>query len=330
MSQRFGQSSFSLHAPVLLLYSSGCHSGWNGFADQEICPHEQEKFPTLKKFLDKASSTDRYTTHEVKIDFEYKSVQVKSKMVPLEQRINKGFHQTVHMEARTSKCGDWIFTHNVAKEDHIPDLFYFNVIPFSEDIREFQFPSFDDLPSSVLPNDQQQEAANAFVKKLDLAASDKEEVLCPEFTPNPVLKVLVSMIVVLCNIWHNVWTLNLATWRPDAAVPPLDKTLRRITAPDRELFMQKRPGDGDSTPIQDVEEMISRRDNPDRVNKAIKGMSNKIFDPVENSYEGHNFPKALELGCVVEQEPKQFNDFLHSHCRDSLGRAYLEYSTWCC
>ena len=72
-----------------------------------------------------------------------------------------------------------------------PDSFYFNVLPFAEDVREFQFPSFNNFPVSWQPNEQQQEAADNLVKMLDLAPSGKEEALQPNFTPNPVLEVLI-------------------------------------------------------------------------------------------------------------------------------------------
>lgn len=78
-------------------------------------------------------------------------------------------------------------------DDHLPylqhDSFYFNVLPFAEDVREFPFPSFNKLPSSWKPDEQQQAVADNFVKMLDLAPSAKEEVLKPDLTPNPVLQV---------------------------------------------------------------------------------------------------------------------------------------------
>lgn len=64
---------------------------------------------------------------------------------------------------------------------------------------------------------------------------------------------------------------------------------------------------GDLTPVQDFEAMISRRDSPDWVVKAIKDMKDKIFDMVEDSHEGDNYPKALDClvalrkGCILEQ-----------------------------
>jgi ATP-dependent DNA helicase 2 subunit 2 len=252
-----------------------------------------------------------------------------------------------------------------------PDSFYFNVLPFAEDVREFQFPSFNNFPASWQPNEQQQEAADNLVKMLDLAPSGKEEALQPEFTPNPVLERFYRC-------------LEVKSKHPDAAVPPLDETLKKITEPDPELlsqnksvidafrrsfelkenpklkkstrrFLREKPsglkegegdisakpsgskegdsyGDisaqsldslniGDLTPVQDFENMMSRRDGPEWIGKAIKDMKNRIFDMVENSFEGDNYPKALEClvalrkGCILEQEPKQFNDFLHHLCK---------------
>lgn len=64
---------------------------------------------------------------------------------------------------------------------------------------------------------------------------------------------------------------------------------------------------GDMTPVQDFEAMISRRDSPDWVSKAIKDMCQKIFNLIEDSCEGDTFPKALEClvalrkGCILEQ-----------------------------
>jgi ATP-dependent DNA helicase 2 subunit 2 len=73
------------------------------------------------------------------------------------------------------------------------DSFYFNVLPFAEDVREFQFRSFSSLPSSSQPTEEQQEAADNLVKMLDLAPPGRE-VLKPEFTPNPMLEVLFFMV----------------------------------------------------------------------------------------------------------------------------------------
>lgn len=64
---------------------------------------------------------------------------------------------------------------------------------------------------------------------------------------------------------------------------------------------------GNINPVQDFEDMMSRRDSPEWVNKAIQEMKNKIFYLVENSHEGDTYQKTLEClvalrnGCIVEQ-----------------------------
>uniref|UniRef100_A0A2P2KE06 ATP-dependent DNA helicase 2 subunit KU80 n=1 Tax=Rhizophora mucronata TaxID=61149 RepID=A0A2P2KE06_RHIMU len=223
----------------------------------------EEKFPTLKKYSDRAPPTDRFATHEVKVDYEYKSMEDSSKVIPPEQRI-KGYRYGPQVVPISSAVWDavrfkpdkgvkllgftnasnilrhyymkdvnifiaepgntkatfavsalaramkemnkvailrcvWrqglgsvvvgILTPNVSQKENIPDSFYFNVLPFAEDVREFQFPSFSNFPAAWQPHEQQQEAADNLVKMLDLAPSGKEEVLLPDFTPNIVLEV---------------------------------------------------------------------------------------------------------------------------------------------
>ncbi|KAG5032788.1 hypothetical protein JHK85_016770 [Glycine max] len=88
---------------------------------------------------------------------------------------------------------------------------------------EFQFPSFTNFPASWQPNGQQLEATANLIKKLDLAPHGQEEVLLPDFTPNPVLE----------RFYH---FLELKSKDPDVAVPPLDDTLKKITEPDADLL----------------------------------------------------------------------------------------------
>ncbi|KAL9430024.1 hypothetical protein AB3S75_025414 [Citrus x aurantiifolia] len=411
----------------------------------------EEKFPTLKKYSDKAPSTDKFATHEVKVDYEYKSVEDPSKVVPPEQRI-KGYRYgpqvvpissaeweavkfkpeksvkllgftdasnilrhyymkdvnlfiaepgnsraTVAVSALARAMKEmnkvaivrcvWrqgqqsvvvgVLTPNVSEKINIPDSFYFNVLPFAEDVREFQFPSFSNFPVSWQPNEQQQEAADNLVKMLGLAPSGKGEILQPELTPNPALE----------RFYHH---LELKSEHQDAAPPPLDNSLKKITEPDPTLlaesqsaidafcgqfvikenpklkkstrrFLREKPsgsdepnGDGsvsdaqavismeskpvvtvdkigNLTPIQDFEAMMSRRDRPDWVDKAIEDMKNKIFGLLENSDEGINYPKAVELlvalrkGCILEQEPKQFNDVLEKVCKICRKRNFSTF-----
>ncbi|KAF3670381.1 hypothetical protein FXO37_08576 [Capsicum annuum] len=48
-----------------------------------------------------------------------------------------------------------VLTPNVSDKDNTPHSFYFNVLPFTEDVREFHFPSFSHLPSSMQLNEKQ-------------------------------------------------------------------------------------------------------------------------------------------------------------------------------
>ncbi|KFK36112.1 hypothetical protein AALP_AA4G079700 [Arabis alpina] len=265
-----------------------------------------------------------------------------------------------------------VLTPNVSERDDTPDSFYFNVLPFAEDVREFPFPSFSRLPASWKPDEQQQAVADNFVKMLDLAPSEKEEVLKPDLTPNPVLQRFYEY-------------LELKSRSADAALPPIDEAFKRIMEQDPELssnnksimdalrgnfevkenpklkksskrLLRDKPSGsddednrmityhtsdnkidniGDGTPIQDFEAMISRRDNHDWIDKAITQMKTRIMKLVEEDSTDEN-DRALECllalrkGCVLEQEPKQFNEFLkhlYELCRERNLSHFLIHFT---
>ncbi|KAG8477368.1 hypothetical protein CXB51_030725 [Gossypium anomalum] len=393
---------------------------------------QEEKFPTLKKYSEKAPASNKLATHQVKVSYEYKSVDGSStSVIPPEQRI-KGYRYgpqvvpistaewdavkfkpekgikvlgftdaskikrhcymkdvylfiaepgntratlAVSAIARAMKEMNavailrcvWrqgqqnvvvgVLTPNISQNDKIPDSFYFNVLPFAEDVREYQFPSFNSFPASWQPNDQQQKAADELVQMLDLAPSGKEALL-PEFTPNPVLE----------RFYRH---LELKAKQPDAAVPPLDETLKKIIEPDPELvaenksvfdalhthfelkqnpklkksstqwYQEKQSGSnahvssgqavnsienqppvkiekiGDLTPVQDFEAMMSQRDNPEWVEKAIKELREKTLALLIHSDGEDKYQKAVECvaalrkGCIIEQEPGPYNDLMH-------------------
>lgn len=394
----------------------------------------EEKFPTLKKYSDKAPRSDKFATHEFKVDHEYKSMENIDKVVPPEQRIRGyrygpevvpissavweavkfkpdksvkllGFTDSSNIMRHYYMKDVYIFlpepgnikavlaisslaramkemkksailrcvwrrgqtnvkigvlTPNISSADNMPDSFYFNVLPFAEDVREFQFPSFNDLPASRQPNELQQEASDNLVKMLDLSPQGQVELLKPDLTPNPVLQRFYR-------------ALDLRSKSPDAEIPRLDANLLRITAPDPDILSEQKsqldnlrrqfePRDnskkrrprtfaltekpsgsnvvdeaanieaiecqnsgptvkieqiGCSTPLKDFEQMMARRDGPKWVERAIKEMQDHIYGLLENSYKGDNYQKAIEClialrdGCIQEQEPKKFNDFLH-------------------
>ncbi|KAG5231246.1 ATP-dependent DNA helicase [Salix suchowensis] len=375
----------------------------------------EEKFPTLKKYSDKAPSTDRFATHEVKVDYEYKSVEDPNKVVPPEQRI-KGYRYgpqvvpissaewdavkfkpeksvkllgftdasnimrhyymkdvnifipepgnaraalAVSALARAMKEMNkvailrcvWrqgqgsvvvgVLTPNISEKDSTPDSFYFNTLPFAEDVREFQFPSFSSFPASWQPNEQQQEAADNLVKMLDLAPSAKQEALCLTSHQIPFWRYQLHKFCAsqLDRFYRH---LELKSKHPDAVKNVIDAFSKSFELKENQgkLLLREKPSGsdeelryqdatnvlavkpvkvekiGDSSPVQDFEAMMSHRDSPDWVSKAIQDMKNKINSLIENFYDGDNHGKALECllalrkGCILEQEPKQFNDFL--------------------
>ncbi|XP_020179005.1 ATP-dependent DNA helicase 2 subunit KU80 [Aegilops tauschii subsp. strangulata] len=279
----------------------------------------EEKFPTLKKYSDKAPPSDQFASHEVKVDYEYKSILEPDTVVPPDQRI-KGYlygPQVVPISSaeweavkfkpekgvkllgfadRSSiprsyfmkdvnsfvpepgntkaivavsalaramqemnkvailRCV-WrqnqanvafgVLTPNISSVNNVPDSFYFNILPFAEDIRDFPFRSFSSLPPSSQPTEEQQEAADNLVKMLDLAPPGREEILRPDFTPNPMLERFYSY-------------LDLKSKQPDANPPPLDSCLRRITEPDPDVINYRAPL------IQNLGKSFELKENPKR------------------------------------------------------------------
>lgn len=99
---------------------------------------------------------------------------------------------------------------------------------------------------------------------LDLAPPGREEALQPDFTPNPILEVLIHEMVhgslletsfttlilssflnetkfrILYIFQRFFHCLELKSKDPDAVVPPLDETLKKIAEPDPILLSQNK------------------------------------------------------------------------------------------
>jgi ATP-dependent DNA helicase 2 subunit 2 len=268
-----------------------------------------------------------------------------------------------------------ILTPNISNTDNVGDSFYFNAIPFAEDIREFPFASFNSFPASQQPNSFQQKAADNFVQMLDLALPGREEAVKPELTLNPVLERFYSF-------------LHIKSRRSDADVPPIDDAVKRIIEPDPELFDGKEifrfcsqfqlkmnpktekasksfwrnksslseeaagidAGDdvhsgisfdslaarktkqvGSLTPVQDFEAMLARQDSGEWVPKAIREMKKLITDLLDSSYKGNTYHKtmdclvALRNGSVQQEEPMEFNSFMHELANKCQGKRLNEF-----
>eukprot|EP00261_Vitis_vinifera_P027740 XP_010661635.1 PREDICTED: ATP-dependent DNA helicase 2 subunit KU80 isoform X4 [Vitis vinifera] len=361
-----------------------------------------EELPVLKLYSDEAPPTDKFATHEVRVNLQYKSVEDPTKVVPLTQRI-QGYSygpqvvpissaewEAVKFEPEKGvKLLGFTDASNIMRHYYKKDVNIFIAEPgntkailavsaLARAMKEMNkvailrcvwrrkqrnviigilTPNVSEKDS--VPNEEQQEAADDLVQMLYLAPFGREESLLPDVTPNPVLERFYRY-------------LELKSKKPYAAVPPVDKTLKTITEPDPKLLAQNKSiidefkrrfelkqnpklkkstrdrqsgvkeeaniGEssdagainsventsvitmvkkiGDSTPIQDFEAMMSHRESPEWVGKAIKEMKNKIFDLVQNSNERDNHLKALDClvafrkGCILEQKPTEFNNFL--------------------
>ncbi|KAH9302338.1 hypothetical protein KI387_013921, partial [Taxus chinensis] len=73
---------------------------------------------------------------------------------------------------------------------------------------------------------------------------------------------------------------------------------------------------GGLTPVQDFEAMLARRDSDEWVPKAIREMKKLITDLLDNSYNRNTYNKSLDClialrsGCVQQEEPMEFNNFM--------------------
>ncbi|CAI5517949.1 unnamed protein product, partial [Closterium sp. Naga37s-1] len=113
-------------------------------------------------------------------------------------------------------------------DEAVPDLLLFNAIPFSEDIREFSFPSLETAPPNQQPTAVQSSAAAALVQAMSLVRCSEvgeddeeynkeegvgeDEKLRPEDTPSPALQ-------------HYYDFIRARVLRPKAPIPPLPAAL---------------------------------------------------------------------------------------------------------
>ena len=112
--------------------------------------------------------------------------------------------------------------------------FYFNQLPFAEDVRSFTFASFDQPKFAV--SEQQRDATRRLVASLDLSAGrgaaagageddDGDEILQPERTFNP-------------SIQRFYATVQARALDPQTDLPPLDEAIRAYVEPDARLLQR--------------------------------------------------------------------------------------------
>lgn len=230
-------------------------------------------------------------------------------------------------------------------------VFYLNVLPTVEDIRDFQFSSLDQC--SV----QQEEVVSKFIDSLDLEQNG-EELLKPNETYNPVLQYFYQC-------------LEAKALDKSENFPPLDEAIASYLIPNKKLFENNKyasflhkmfkikekdqiddkkkrifwkeiiqneldttvtqqrieeklnankPEDKTSisavTPIEDFKEMVGNK-KVDYTVKAMNLMNDMVIKFIRDSFKGSYFVKAIECIKVLRQtaidedEVDLFNDFLN-------------------
>ena len=229
-------------------------------------------------------------------------------------------------------------------------VFYLNVLPTVEDIRDFQFSSLDQCSA------QQEEVVGKFIDSLDL--EQNEELLKPNETFNPVLQYFYQC-------------LEAKALDKSEDLPPLDEAIARYLIPNKKLFENNKyasflhkmfkikekdqiddkkkrvfwkeiiqneldttvtqqrieeklnankPEDKTSisavTPIEDFKEMVGNK-KVDYTVKAMNLMSEMVIKFIRDSFKGSYFVKAIECikvlrqTAIEEDEVDLFNDFLN-------------------
>jgi len=88
---------------------------------------------------------------------------------------------------------------------------------------------------------------------------------------------------------------------------------------------------GSLTPVQDFEAMLARRDSDEWVPKAIREMKKLITDLLDSSYKGNTYHKAMDClvalrnGCVQQEEPIEFNNFMRELGNNCQGKRLNDF-----
>ena len=126
--------------------------------------------------------------------------------------------------------------------------FYFNLLPFSEDIRDFAFGTFEQNPNlKITPT--QKEATKNLVSSMRLKTADEDEILDPDFTFNPILQRFYK-------------TIQNKAFDADAGIAPLDEDIRKYIEPDEQIFAKS-------------EEFISQYKDAFKLEKNVVEKANK-------------------------------------------------------
>ena len=215
-------------------------------------------------------------------------------------------------------------------------VFYLNVLPTAEEIRDFQFES---LPEA---SKKQEEFMGYFIDSLDLE-QDGEEEIKPSETYNPMLQYFYKCLE------HKALEQDEDKKNE---LPKIDEENIKYMIPNKKLFennkyvsflpkvfpIQEKQKIDDKrkraisaiTPIEDFREMIDNK-NEDLAVRAMELMSDIIHKLIRESFKGSYYIKAIE--CIKayrdaandEDEVDLFNNFLNDLKEKFPKEQYMDF-----
>ncbi|XP_034708614.1 ATP-dependent DNA helicase 2 subunit KU80-like isoform X5 [Vitis riparia] len=229
-----------------------------------------EELPVLKLYSDEAPPTDKFATHEVRVNLQYKSVEDPSKVVPLTQRI-KGYSygpqvvpissaewEAVKFEPEKGvKLLGFTDASNIMRHYYKKDVNIFIAEPGNTKailaVSALARAMKEMNKVAILRCVWRRKQRNAIIGILTPNVSEKDSV--PNEGQQEAADNLVQMLYLapfgreeslLPDVTPNPVLerfyryLELKSKKPYAAVPPVDKTLKTITEPDPKLLAQNK------------------------------------------------------------------------------------------
>jgi len=253
------------------------------------------------------------------------------------------------------------------------EALYLNILPFSEDIRQYQFVSlFTNVKKEYIPTKEQLDITEKLIRDMDIKNfednGENKELINLKETPNPIVQNFFKVInkkvlypeeydpkeIKLDQSISNYLTLNSTIlsksqdsfekykelfpltqkfeekkptrkfWsesylteelKLDSYVKTNDKTQNSDKMTLESLITGGVSSVKSINPVEDFNAIFKRRD-VDLINKAITEMIDQILKLINESVRDTLYPKAIECiralryGCIIEEEPEDFNIFL--------------------
>eukprot|EP00455_Lapot_gusevi_P048048 TRINITY_DN6592_c0_g2_i3.p1 TRINITY_DN6592_c0_g2~~TRINITY_DN6592_c0_g2_i3.p1 ORF type:complete len:729 (-),score=150.15 TRINITY_DN6592_c0_g2_i3:21-2207(-) len=185
--------------------------------------------------------------------------------------------------------------------------FYWNQLPFAEDIRDFQFGSFNAIPSFV-PSPAQVTAAENLIRSLDLTnvpspddETETTEILKPKYTFNPILQRFYQCV-------------ERRALDPSAPVSELDPVIKSYLEPNPQVFERSREA------LQQFKQAFPLKQRESQDKKKRRHWRDLIEDQEASKKSRHDAPEPsidLDTEIKIEEIVKERVD--HVSSADPLG-----------